>query len=88
MSPEDEATTIIDALQLARERVTGDDLAVKQEKRDRLKTTISRVYAFLDGDFAAQPSASELRELLGDPDDKELRASLDRWDSLAGNAPE
>lgn len=76
----DDEHTVLMALLVARERVTGDDLQEKQKRRDRLKLAISGVYAVIDGDQSGRPSAAELREMLGDPDDKDIRLALDRWD--------
>jgi hypothetical protein len=70
---------LIDALILARERVTADTIAEKQAKRDRFKSTVSRMHLADEGDDSQRPTAKELRELLGDPGDAEIRRALEAW---------
>lgn len=70
-----DAEVIIGALQLARERVTGDDLAAKARKRQELVSALEQVRAW-QGGGGDKPDAARLRELLGDPDDRVIRVSL------------
>jgi hypothetical protein len=70
---------IIGALQVARERVTADTIAEKQRRRDDLKSAIDAMYYYLETG-QDKPSAADLRELLGDPDDKTIREALQHWD--------
>ena len=70
---------IIGALQVARERVTADTIAEKQARRDDLKAAISAMYYYLETG-QDKLSAADLRELLGDPDDKKVREALQHWD--------
>lgn len=75
-SPEE---TVLAALRLARERVTGDDLVIKRSRRQ----AISEAIAGIEGAASApgRPDAAELRILLeGQPDDR-LRTVLDTWDA-------
>lgn len=73
---------IVSALRLARERVTGNDLEEKISRRMQLTDLITRAQlapgAGLFG--TTRPSAAELREALGDPDDKALRDALAGWE--------
>ena len=71
----DTKQVIIDALSLAAERVTGDDLAAK---RDRSRYLLELKAGVMVGGEAA-PSRQELAEALGDPDDATLRHALDAW---------
>ncbi|MCW2929999.1 MAG: hypothetical protein JWM19_961 [Actinomycetia bacterium] len=68
---------LIDALVLARERVTGDDLAAKQARRDKIKDLTGRMYLYMDAG-REKPSTAELREVLGD-DDRYVRHDLSEW---------
>lgn len=70
---------IIDALRLARERVTGDSLHAKIKRRHLIDSGISRM-AHDPGTDGAM-TAGELRDLLGDLDDKNLRHALGEWDA-------
>ena len=70
---------IIGALQVTRERVTGTSIADKQSRRDALKAAIDAMYYYLETG-QEQPSSGELRGLLGDPDDREIREALQHWD--------
>jgi hypothetical protein len=74
----EDAEIIIGALQVARERVVGDTIAVKEERRQALKDAISRMYLHVDTGQGG-PVAGELRELLGDPDDRVVRRALEEW---------
>lgn len=74
-----QAQDIIDgALKLARERVTGE-LDAKTARRERLSSLIVRVSS-----PEARPSAAELTEALGDPDDREVREALREWERHCG----
>lgn len=68
---------LIDALVLARERVTGDDLSAKQARRDEIKDLTSRMYLYMDAD-REKPSAAELSAVLGE-DDRSIRQDLNAW---------
>lgn len=70
---------LIEALKLARERVTSDSIGIKQRRRDELKAAIGAMY-FYSETGQEKPSAHGLRELLGDPDDKAIRDALAHWD--------
>jgi hypothetical protein len=70
---------IIGALQVARERVTGESVSDKQARRDTLKAAIDAMYYYLETG-QDQLSSADLRELLGDPDDKAVREALQHWD--------
>lgn len=76
---------IVAALRLARERATGD-MAEKEIRRERLADLALRavLYAGDPGD-PGRPTADDLRDVLGDPDDKGLRDALKAWS--AGDAP-
>lgn len=76
------AGVIVSALWLAAERVTGDDLAQKERTRHALRDAATRIHQRLDG-IAEGPSATELRGLLGDPDDEDLRKALAWWEEEA-----
>lgn len=69
----DSRVVIIEALILAAERVTGDDLQAKRDRRryiDEIKADV-----MIGGE--AMPSRQELAEALGDPDDAGVRSALD-----------
>ena len=83
MTPSAAYLILIDALMLARERVTADTLAEKQSKRDAIKAAVNGLHQWEDGDPGAKPTAAQLRELLGDPDDREIRRALEAWDDPA-----
>jgi len=68
---------IMDALRLARERVTGDDPEEKERQRERLADLIVRMHA---ANAAARPTGTELSEALGNPDDGRLRQAISAWD--------
>lgn len=70
---------IIAALSLARERVTGDSAMAKVDKRVRLNKAIDEINTWLDG-HGTKPSAMRLREMLSDPDARDIRQALGRWD--------
>lgn len=70
---------IMVALKLARERVIGDLISIKQQQRDELKMAIGAMYLYLETG-QDKPSAEDLRGLLGDPDDKATREALEHWD--------
>lgn len=69
---------IIGALQLARERVTADDLRVKGERRATIAGLLSRIGASITSG-AGLPPAGEIRAVLGD-DDPAVRRALEGWD--------
>ena len=74
---------LIEALKLTRERITGDSVEAKQDRWDRMSLAIASVRDYLDGGARVggdRPSAADLRELLGDPDDKATRDALANWD--------
>jgi hypothetical protein len=72
--------TLIGALEIARERVTGVSVAAKQDRRDELKAMISAMYHYLDTG-QDQPSSDDLRNLLGTlDDDRVIREALQHWD--------
>jgi hypothetical protein len=74
------ADVIVAALKLARERVTGDDPEAKELRRDDLGDLATRVILYHDRPEAeGRPSAGELTEALGDPDDGNLRRALAAW---------
>jgi hypothetical protein len=76
---ESDCKILIGALEVARERVTADTIAAKQAKRDELKAAIGAMYHYLD--TGQDPlSSADLRDLLGDPDDKVIREALQHWD--------
>ncbi len=66
---------IIGALQLARERVTGDDHEVKLRRREDLLGALEQVRGWQDGG-GGKPDVARIRELLGDPDDRPIRDAL------------
>lgn len=70
---------LIEALKLARERVTSGSVAEKQAMRDELKSAISCMYAYQEAG-RDKPSSDDLRKLLRDPDDKATRDALAHWD--------
>lgn len=72
------ARTIIGALKLARERVTGDSISAKQDQRDDLKQAIGEMMMWQDTGEGGLTSG-ELRVLLGDPEDKKIRQALEDW---------
>lgn len=80
MTPAAAYLILLDALMLARERVTASTLAEKQAKRDAIKAAVSGMHQWEDGEGSAKPPAAQLRELLGDPDDHEIRRALEAWD--------
>lgn len=61
------AEIIIGALKVARERVVGDTIAVKEERRQALKDAISRMYLHVDAGQGG-PAPGELRALIPDTD--------------------
>jgi hypothetical protein len=65
---------ILGALKLARERVTGDP-DEKEIRRERLADLIARIRV----GGSARPSAGDLKDALGDPDDSEIRTALAAW---------
>ena len=70
------------SLSLAMDRVVGDDITVKEARRKQLRAMIDRVDAMIRGDRSNDPTAAELRELLGPraEDDHIIREALARWD--------
>ncbi len=80
------ADIIIEALHLARERVVGDDLDGKAARRQELDQAIKSMLVAKDTGQGG-PTATELRGLLGDPDERELRHALDAWGSVSGEVP-
>ena len=70
--------TIVAALRLARERVTGD-LADKERRREALSDMIIKVQMHDSIGMVPRPTAAELSRILGDPDDGELRRALGAW---------
>lgn len=72
------ADTIISALRLARERVVADTAEGKERNRAGLDRAIRSMLVHKDTGQGG-PSAQELRELLGDPDDREIRHALESW---------
>jgi hypothetical protein len=85
----DDAQLLKYKLVLAAERVTGDDLIAKRQRKDALLGAAIRITGWQkSGPSAPQrPAAAELRALLGDPDQKEIREALDRWDTLEWQPP-
>jgi hypothetical protein len=77
MITDDDRKTLNQALGLACERVTGDDVRWKRERKQHIISLMTHVTAGVK----PQPTAAELRDALGDPDDRELRRILDAWDS-------
>ena len=73
------ANVIIASLELARERVTGDDLSAKENRRQELKDAIDRMKMHESIKYVHRPTAAELTALLGDPDDGVLRKALAAW---------
>ena len=80
MTRDEAADILIEALGLARERVTADTVDGKREKRDRLRNAVSGLWTGRDAGQGG-PSGADLRELLGDPDDKRLRQAISAWDA-------
>jgi hypothetical protein len=70
---------IVQALQLARERVVDPDLGEKDAKRAKLDELIVRM-SVQPGAGYERPTAAELRDALGDPDETDIRHALDEWD--------
>jgi hypothetical protein len=69
------------ALQLARQRVTAPDLGEKDAKRAKLDELIVRMNIGPgSGPDYERPTADELRDALGDPDEADIRHALDEWD--------
>jgi hypothetical protein len=77
---QDTKQVLIDALGLAAERVTGDDLAAKDSRRRYLLELKAGV--MVGGEAA--PSSQELAEALGDPEDSILRQAISAWGEPAG----
>lgn len=77
------ADIIIAALRLARERVVADTIEGKQAERAGLDGAIRSMLVYKDTGQGG-PAAQELRELLGDPDDAEIRHALDAWAAQSG----
>jgi hypothetical protein len=74
------SSVIVPALRLARERVTGDDPDAKEREREALADMIVRVRMHgVMGPGVTRPTAAELTEILGDPDDGDLRKALAAW---------
>lgn len=65
---------ITSALWLAKERVTGD-LDAKEIRRERLSDLIVRMGVGMEN----RPTAGDLTEALGDPDDGEIREAVRVW---------
>jgi ethanolamine utilization microcompartment shell protein EutL len=70
---------IVSALKLARERVTSDDPEAKERRREALADMVIRVQMHGALNQVPRPTAGELREILGDPDDGDLRRALEAW---------
>lgn len=68
------------ALLLKRERVTGDTIADKDAQRSTLDALILRLSTPSDAPGMGRPTADELRDALGDPDEADIRHALDQWD--------
>lgn len=71
---------LIAALKLARERTVSWLTEEKLAKRHAIKEAISGIQA-RQATGEGGPSAEEIRELLGDPDDKSIRRALEAWDA-------
>lgn len=69
---------IVAALRLARERATGD-LEAKERRREALADMIIRVRMHDAMNQVPRPTAEELKEILGDPDDGDLRKAIAAW---------
>jgi hypothetical protein len=72
------ADTIIAALRLARERAVSDTVEGKEARRAELERAIKSMLVAKDTGQGG-PDAQELRGLLGDPDDRNLRQALESW---------
>lgn len=84
------AGIIIGALQVARERVVGDTLAVKEARRQELKDAISRMYLYVDTGKGGL-SGEELRELIPNTDrviDRALAEYAAALESQTASVPE
>jgi hypothetical protein len=69
----DSKTTVIDALNLAALRVTGDNLQAKVDRRRRIQELKAAV--MIGGEV--MPGRQELSDALGNPDDAGIRGALD-----------
>jgi hypothetical protein len=65
---------ITGALKTARERVVGE-LDAKEIQRERLADLIVR----MDQGAGSKPTAEDIRDALGDPDDGRLRRAIEAW---------
>ena len=76
-----DAELIMDALALKAERTVGPDVQEKARERGHLLDLRNLVESTARGDDpgSLRPTAAELRDALGDPDDKELREALASW---------
>ena len=85
MTARQAADVLIRELRLAAERVTGEDPQAKRDRRKALRNAAAGIdlkAGFLDHGV----TAAEARELLGDPDDREVRQALEAWEA-AGWSP-
>lgn len=73
------AEVIVSALRLARERVTGEDPEAKERRREALADMVIRVQMHSALNQVPRPTKAELTEILGDPDDGDLRRALEAW---------
>lgn len=80
MDTEESRPVLLGALRLAKERVTGDDPTAKERQRERISDMIARLRLNTAPGDDRRPTAAELTELLGDPDDGELRAAIRAWE--------
>jgi hypothetical protein len=79
MNTEESCPVLLGALRLAKARVTGDDLDAKDRQLERIADMTVRLRLVAPPGDIRRPTAAELTELLGDPDDAELRAAIRAW---------
>jgi hypothetical protein len=72
------ADVIVAALRLAKERVTGEPQE-KERRREELADMINKVQMHDVITLVPRPTADELKEILGDPDDGKLRKAIAAW---------
>lgn len=87
MTAREAADVLARALRLAAERVTGEDPGEKRDRRTALRQAATGIDVTA-GVIEHPVTAARVRELLGDPGDREVREALEAWESQSRPAPE
>lgn len=86
MSAREAAGVLAGALRLAAVRVTGDDPDAKRDRRDALRNAAAGI-DMMAAVIEDPVTADQVRDLLGDPDDREVRQALEAWESRTAPSP-